>query len=59
MSQPDATAQVSGGNILSMLAAMGAFRRTGEQILAERGITQVTTDGWYSLRAYADGLNEI
>lgn len=60
MAQPThAAAQVSGGNILSMLAAMGAFRKTGEQILAERGITNVVADGWYPLRAYADGLAEI
>ena len=59
MPQPSAAAQVKGGNILSMLAAMGAFRKTGEQILAERGITKVTADGWYPLQAYAEGLAEI
>ena len=59
MTQTAAAAQVSGGNILSMLAAMGAFRKTGEQILAERAITNVTANGWYPLAAYADGLNEI
>ena len=48
MTQTAAAAQVSGGNILSMLAAMGAFRKTGEQILAERGITNVAATGWYT-----------
>ena len=52
-------AEVSGGNILSMLAAMGAFRRRGEQLLADRGIATVEADGWYSLRAYVKALGTI
>ena len=56
---PDADAQVSGGNILSMLAAMGAFRRRGEQILAGCGITDVELTGWYPLGAYVKALNLI
>lgn len=55
----DAEALVLGGNILSMLAAMGAFRRTGEQILATRGIQDISPDGWYSLRAYCEALTTI
>jgi hypothetical protein len=51
---PDAT--VSGGNILSMLAAMGPFRRRGEQILGEHGIQEVTPEAWYPLRPYVDSL---
>jgi predicted hydrocarbon binding protein len=54
---PDAT--VSGGNILSMLAAMGPFRRRGEQILEENGIREVQADGWYPLQAYVTALRAI
>ena len=54
---PDAT--VSGGNILSMLAAMGPFRKRGEQILLEHGIADVTAEGWYSLAAYVQSLRAI
>lgn len=54
---PDAT--VSGGNILSMLAAMGPFRRRGEQILEENGIHDVQVEGWYPLQAYVTALQAI
>lgn len=54
---PDAT--VSGGNILSMLAAMGPFRRRGEQILEENGIGGVEVTGWYPLAAYVTALRAI
>lgn len=54
---PDAT--VSGGNILSMLAAMGPFRKRGEQILQENGIPDVTAEGWYPLSAYVLSLRAI
>lgn len=54
---PDST--VSGGNILSMLAAMGPFRRRGEQILEESGIRDVQSEGWYSLPAYVTALRAI
>ena len=54
-----AGALVSGGNILSMLAAMGVFSRRGEQILAECGIRGVTVDGWYPLDAYVRSLDVI
>ena len=54
---PDAT--VSGGNILSMLAAMGPFRRRGEQILEERGIRMVDPEGWYPLEPYVRALEDI
>ncbi len=52
-------ATVSGGNILSMLAAMGPFRRSGEQILATRGITNVQADAWYVLSDYVAALKQI
>ena len=52
-------ATVSGGNILSMLAAMGAFRRSGEQILNTHGIVNAAADGWYMLGDYVAALNEI
>ena len=52
-------ATVSGGNILSMLAAMGAFRKNGEQILGAHGITNATADAWYALDHYVAALNEI
>jgi predicted hydrocarbon binding protein len=54
---PDAT--VSGGNILSMLAAMGPFRRRGEAVLQERGIGEVSPEGWYPLPVYVTALREI
>jgi hypothetical protein len=54
---PQAT--VSGGNILSMLAAMGPFRKRGEQILEEFGIREVDVEEWYPLRAYVDALRTI
>jgi hypothetical protein len=50
---------VSGGNILSMLAAMGAFRKSGEQILSSHGITNASADAWYQLSDYVAALNEI
>jgi hypothetical protein len=54
---PDAT--VSGGNILSMLAAMGPFRKRGEQILLEHGLSDVQAEGWYPLGAYVQALRTI
>lgn len=50
---------VSGGNILSMLAAMGPFRRRGEQLLEENGIRGVEAEGWYPLNAYVRSLRSI
>jgi hypothetical protein len=52
-------ATVSGGNILSMLAAMGPFRKRGEAILAEHGISEVDVERWYPLRAYVASLRTI
>lgn len=52
-------ALVSGGNILAMLAAMGAFRKLAEQLLAERGIEKVSPEGWYSLADCAAVLHEL
>lgn len=52
-------ATVSGGNILSMLAAMGPFRKRGEQILQDHGIGDVTAEGWYPLSAYVMSLRAI
>lgn len=54
---PDA--QVSGGDVLSMLAATGAFRKTAEQLLAEHGITDVQPGEWYSLPAYAAAMHDL
>jgi hypothetical protein len=54
-----AAATVSGGNILSMLAAMGPFRRRGEEILAEHGISNVAVEQWYPLRPYVESLQMI
>ena len=53
------TATVSGGNILSMLAAMGPFRSRGEQILREVGIFDVQAEAWYPLAAYVQALETI
>jgi hypothetical protein len=55
----DRDALVSGGNILSMLAAMGPFRRRGEQILADFGIGELDAERWYSLAAYVAALRAI
>ncbi|HET6763785.1 MAG TPA: hypothetical protein VFH27_08930 [Longimicrobiaceae bacterium] len=52
-------ATVSGGNILSMLAAMGPFRKRGEQILLEHGLRDVRVEEWYPLNAYVDSLRTI
>ena len=52
-------ATVSGGNILSMLAAMGPFRKRGEAILSDHGIAQVAVEQWYPLRAYVASLRMI
>jgi hypothetical protein len=54
-----ADAIVSGGNILSMLAAMGPFRKRGEAILADHGITEIDVALWYPLRAYVASLRTI
>lgn len=54
---PDAT--VSGGNILSMLAAMGPFRKRGEQVLREHGINEVSVEAWYPLTGYVRSLHAI
>ena len=50
---------VSGGNILSMLAAMGPFRKRGEQILEEHSIKNVEADAWFPLDAYVASLEAI
>lgn len=54
---PDAL--VSGGNILAMLAATGAFRKMAEQLLAERGITNVSPEAWYPLAPCAEVIHEL
>src|SRR5512142_3144909 len=52
-------ALVSGGNILAMLAAMGAFRKLAKQLLTARGITKVSPEGSYSLDDCAAVLHEL
>lgn len=52
-------ALVSGGNILAMLAAMGAFRKLAEQLLAAHGIEKVSPEGWYLLADCAAVLHEL
>jgi hypothetical protein len=54
-----ANSTVSGGNILSMLAAMGPFRKRGEQILEEHGIRDVDVERWYPFPAYVQALGAI
>jgi len=51
--------QVSGGNILSMLSAMGPFRKRGEQLLSEQGIESVSAEAWYPLEGYVRALETI
>ena len=55
--RPDAL--VSGGDVLSMLAATGAFRKTAEQALADHGLVDVHASGWYPLAAYADVMRDL
>jgi len=50
---------VRGGNIMSMLAAMGAFRPMGERILQDHGIAFLSPDAWYDLASYAEALRTI
>jgi hypothetical protein len=45
--------------ILSALAAMGPFRRRGEQALAEHGIGEVDVEAWYPLGSYLGALEAI
>lgn len=59
MTRVPSNATVSGGNILSMLAAMGPFRKRGEQILEEHGIRDIGVEQWYPLQAYVDSLRTI
>ncbi|GAC1479335.1 MAG: hypothetical protein NVS1B4_23830 [Gemmatimonadaceae bacterium] len=54
-----AGAQVLGGNILSLLAAMGPSRATGERVLAEFGIRQVAADVWYPLASLVQAMAKI
>jgi hypothetical protein len=54
---PDAA--VRGGVILSVLAAMGPFRRRGEQALADHGIGEVDVERWYPLASYLEALEAI
>lgn len=54
---PDA--QVSGSDVLSMLAATGAFRKTAEQLLADHAIVDVHPGEWYSLSAYAAAMHDL
>ena len=50
---------VSGGDVLSMLAATGAFRKTAEQLLTDHQIVDVHAGEWYPLGAYADVMREL
>lgn len=59
MSQIPPHATVSGGNILSMLAAMGPFRKRGEQILEEKGLRDIDVERWYPLPPYVEALKAI
>ena len=54
---PDAL--VSGRNVLAMLAAMGAFRKMAEQLLTDRGITNVSPEAWYSLAPCAEVMHDL
>jgi hypothetical protein len=54
---PDAA--VRGGVVLSALAAMGPFRKRGEQALSEHGISAVDVEEWYPLGPYLDALDAI
>jgi hypothetical protein len=56
---PPADSLVSGTDVLSMLAATGAFRKTAEQLLADHGIASVQPTEWYSLTAYAAAMHDL
>ncbi len=51
--------EVSGGNILSLLAALGSFRSMGEELLAEQGVSGVVAQGWYPLQGFLAALESI
>ena len=48
-----------GRTILSLLEAMGPFRRKGERILADAGIEVVDPNAWYPLETWVSGLRVI
>lgn len=54
-----AHAETLGRTILSLLEAMGPFRRKGERILADAGIAEVDPNAWYPLATWVAVLRTI
>ena len=50
---------MSGGNILSLLGAMQAYRSMGERALAQHGIANVEARRWYPLDAFVAALGAM
>ncbi len=58
--QPDDTgAEVLGGIVASIVNAMGAFKAIAVGLLADRGITEIRPQSWYSLTAFLSCLDAV
>lgn len=57
--QHSSTNETLGRTILSLLEAMGPFRRKGERILADAGIQEVDPAAWYPLDTWVSVLRTI
>ena len=51
--------QVNGQTVLSLVKGMGAFAKTGTDILAQHGIKAPEPMGWYPQQAWLDAFQEI
>ena len=50
---------VNGQTVLSVVKGMGAFAKTGSDILAKHGIATPDPAGWYPQQAWLDAFDEI
>ena len=50
---------VNGQTVLAVVKGMGAFARTGSEILARHGIQKPDPMGWYPQQAWLDAFQEI
>jgi hypothetical protein len=50
---------VNGQTVLSVVKGMGAFARSGSDILARHGINAPEAAGWYPQQAWLDAFEEI
>lgn len=51
--------QINGGSILSIINAMGVFKRSADNILEQRGLVNLTADQWYPQQIWLDAFKEI